>query len=154
MLFEPGFLGTKALLYMDVVTLYFAALPFLLAVSIFMAIRGRYELHYRSQIAILAVTVIMVLLFETGVRISGGFADYAPQSFMPYDFLLIFLVIHIFIALMAVGGWIYLIISSYRSYREGTLERGGKHAKIGRWIFGALTLTSVMGCSIYAFLFL
>lgn len=154
MLFEPGFLGTKALVYMDIVTLYFAILPFLLLISIFLAIKGKFELHYRSQIVILGITIIMVLLFETGVRISGGFVKYAPQSFMPYDFLLVFLVVHIFIALMAVGGWIYLIVSSYRAYRDGTLSKGGKHAKIGRWIFGALTLTSIMGCSIYAFLFL
>lgn len=157
MLFEPGFLGTNALLYMDVVTLYFAALPFLLAASIFLAVRGRYDLHIRSQIAILSVTIVMVLLFETGVRMTGGFADYAPQSFVPYDFLLVFLVVHIFIALMAVGGWIYLILSSYRAYLDGTLTgniRHVRHGRMGRWIFAALTLTSIMGCSIYVFLFL
>lgn len=153
MLFDPGFLGTKALLYMDVVTLYFATLPFLLMFSIYQAIRKNYTLHYKSQMLILAVTVVMVLIFETGVRLSGGFAEYAPRSPFSYDFLLIFLVVHIFIALMAVGGWVYLMIASYRSYRDGTLENSQKHKKMGRWIFAALTLTSIMGCSIYVFLF-
>ena len=153
MLFSPGFLGTKALMYMDVVTIYFALLPFLLAFSVFQAMRHNYSLHYKSQIVILIVTIVMVLLFETGVRLTGGFAEYAPQSALSYDFLLLFLVVHVLIALMAVGGWIYLIIASYTAYRQGGLPLPEKHRKMGRWIFAALTVTSIMGCSIYVFLF-
>jgi putative membrane protein len=153
MFFEPGFLGTKAFMYMDIVTLYFALLPFLLAFSIYQAIRGNTKLHYQSQFAILAVTIVMVLIFEIGVRLTGGFVEYAKQSPLSFDFLLLFLVVHIFIALMAVGGWIYLIISTYKSYRDGMIENSAKHRKMGKWIFGALTLTSIMGCSIYLFLF-
>lgn len=153
MFFEPGFLGTRALMYMDIVTLYFAILPFLLAFSIYQAIRGNIKLHYQSQFIILAITIVMVLIFEIGVRLTGGFVEYAKQSPLSYDFLLLFLVVHIFIALMAVGGWIYLIISTYKSYQNGILEHSEKHRKMGRWIFSALTLTSIMGCSIYLFLF-
>lgn len=153
MFFEPGFLGTKALMYMDIVTLYFAVLPFLLAFSIYQTVRGNIKFHYQSQFVILAVTIIMVLIFEIGVRLTGGFAEYAEQSPISYDFLLLFLVIHILIALMAVGGWIYLIISSYKSYQNNVLENSSKHRKMGKWIFAALTLTSIMGCLIYLFLF-
>lgn len=153
MFFEPGFLGTKALMYMDIVTLYFAVLPFLLAFSIYQAVRGNIRFHYQSQFLILAVTIIMVLIFEIGVRFTGGFAEYSKQSPISYDFLLLFLIIHILIALMAVGGWIYLIISSYKSYQNNILENSSKHRKIGKWIFAALTLTSIMGCLIYLFLF-
>lgn len=153
MFFEPGFLGTKALMYMDIVTIYFALLPFLLAFSIYQAIRGNSKLHYQSQFAILAVTIVMVLIFEIGVRITGGFVEYAKQSPLSYDFLLIFLVVHILIALFAVGGWIYLLISTYKSYQNGVLENKEKHHIIGKWIFTALTVTSIMGCSIYLFLF-
>lgn len=153
MFFEPGFLGTKALMYMDIVTLYFAILPFLLGFSIYQAIRGNIKLHFQSQFIILAITIIMVLIFEIGVRLSGGFMEYAKHSSLSFVFLLIFLLIHIFIALMAVGGWIYLIISTYKSYQNGILENSEKHRKMGKWIFSALTVTSIMGCSIYLFLF-
>ena len=153
MLFKAGFLGTKALMYMDIVTLYFAVLPLLLGGSIYLAIRGNYQRHYQSQLLLLTMTVIMVLIFETGVRLSGGFALYAPQSTWSYDFLLIFLMIHILIALLAVGGWIYLIVSSYKLYINNTLTNHRKHRRMGRWIYTALTITSIMGCSIYLFLF-
>lgn len=153
MFFEPGFLGTKALMYMDIVTLYFAILPFLLGLSIYQAIKGNHKLHYQSQFIILSATLVMVIIFEIGVRITGGFVEYAKESPMSYDFLLLFLVVHIFIAIMAVGGWIYLIISTYKSYRNNQLEDKEKHHKMGRWIFAALSVTSIMGCSIYLFLF-
>jgi len=153
MFFEPGFLGTRAAFYMDVVTIYFAILPFLLGFSIRQAVVGNISFHIRSQIAILGLTVIMVLFFELGVRVSGGFVEYVKMSSVSYNFLLLFLGVHIFIALLAVGGWIYLIITSSQTYRQEGKEGMGKHRRMGRWIFGALTLTSLMGCSIYLFLF-
>lgn len=154
MFFEPGFLGTRAVFFMDLVTLYFAILPFLLGISIRQAVIGNISMHYRSQMVILGLTVVMVIIFELGVRITGGFMEYVKLSPISYDFLLIFLAVHIFVALMAVGGWIYLIITSYRTYIQQGKEGMGKHRRLGKWIFAALTLTSVMGCSIYLFLFL
>lgn len=154
MFFEPGFLGTRAAFFMDLVTLYFAVLPLLLGMSIRQAVIGNISLHYRSQMAILGLTVVMVIIFELGVRITGGFIEYVKLSPLSYDFLLIFLAVHILIALLSVGGWIYLMITSYRTYLEHGKEGMGKHRRMGKWIFAAMTLTSVMGCSIYLFLFL
>lgn len=154
MFFESGFLGTRAAFFMDFVTLYFAVLPILLGLSIRQAIIGNISLHYRSQMVILGLTVAMVILFELGVRITGGFSEYVKLSPVSYNFLLLFLAVHIFIALTAVGGWIYLIITSYRTYTQYGKEAMGQHRRMGKWIFAAMTLTSVMGCSIYLFLFL
>lgn len=154
MFFEPGFLGTRAAFFMDFVTLYFAVLPFLLGISIRQAVIGNIALHYRSQMVILGLTVVMVIVFELGVRITGGFMEYVKLSPVSYDFLLIFLAVHILIALLAVGGWVYLLVTSYRTYNQEGKEGMGKHRRMGKWIFAALTLTSVMGCSIYLFLFL
>lgn len=153
MFFEPGFLGTRAAFFMDLVTLYFAVLPILLGLSIRQAIIGNISFHYRSQIVILGLTVAMVILFELGVRITGGFSEYVKLSLLSYDFLLLFLAVHILIALMSVGGWIYLIISSYRTYLRHGKTAMGRHRRMGKWIFAAMTLTSAMGCSIYLFLF-
>ena len=72
-MFEAGFLGTKALIYMDIITIYFGLLPFLMASAIYMAIKKRYKLHYKMQLSIFIMTLIVVTLFEVGVRISGGF---------------------------------------------------------------------------------
>lgn len=153
MFLEPGFLGTRAAFFMDMVTLYFALLPFLLGMSIRQAIIGNITLHFRSQIAILLLTMAMVIVFELGVRISGGFIEYVKFSPISYDFFLIYMAVHIFVALMSVGGWIYLIITSYKTYLKYGREGMGQHRRMGKWIFAAMTLTSLMGCSIYLFLF-
>lgn len=150
---EVGFLGTRALFFMDMVTLYFAILPFLLGLSIRQAVIGNITLHFRSQIAILFLTIVMVIIFELGVRISGGFIEYIKFSSISYDFFIMYLAVHIFVALMSVGGWIYLIITSYKTYTKLGREGMKQHRRMGKWIFASLTLTALMGCSIYLFLF-
>jgi len=152
MLFSNGFLGTTAPFYLDLATVYFAILPFLLAFSIFLAVKKRYKQHFISQAIILGTTLIIVVIFEIGVRISGGFLEYSKYSNVSFDFMLVFLIIHILIAIAAVGGWIFLFISSYKAYKNNSLD-GNKHKKIGKAIFTALTISSIMGIFIYLFLF-
>ena len=152
---QAGFLGTKALLFMDVVTIYFALLPFLLAYSIFYAVKKQYKKHFISQTIILILTLLLVIVFEIGVRISGGFIEYAKHSHISYDFLVVFLIVHIVIAIAAVAGWLYLYVNSYKMYKQDGFKSfsNTKHKKIGKAIFASLTLTSIMGVSIYIFLF-
>jgi putative membrane protein len=152
MLFSKGFLGTASPFYLDLATVYFAILPFLLAFSIFYAVKKEYKKHFISQAVILGVTLIIVVIFEIGIRISGGFIEYSKYSNISYDFMLVFLIIHILIAIAAVGGWLFLFISSYKQYKRNELD-GKKHKKMGKAIFIALTISSIMGVCIYLFLF-
>lgn len=150
-----GFLGTKALFFMDVVTIYFALLPFLLAFSIKYAIKKEFKKHFISQSIILATTLLIVLVFEVGVRLTGGFLEYAKTSSISYDFLVLFLIVHIIVAILAVAGWLYLYISSYKQYKNGGFTNFSQtnHKKIAKAIFASITLTSIMGVCIYLFLF-
>lgn len=147
-----GFLGTNAPFYLDLATVYFAILPFLLAFSIYLAIKRKYKKHFISQAIILSFTLLIVVIFEIGIRISGGFLEYSKYSNLSFDFMLVFLIVHILIAIAAVGGWLFLFISSYKAYKSNSLN-GGKHKKIGKWIFTALTISCIMGVFIYLFLF-
>jgi putative membrane protein len=152
MIFSEGFLGTTAPFYLDLATIYFAILPFLLAFSIFYAVKKEYKKHFISQAVILSITLVIVVIFEIGIRISGGFVEYSKYSNISYDFMLIFLIIHILIAIAAVGGWLFLFISSYKQYKRNELNVK-QHKKIGKAIFSALTISSIMGICIYLFLF-
>ena len=147
-----GFLGTSAPFYLDLATVYFAILPFFLAISIFFAIKKHYKKHFISQAIILGVTLVVVVIFEIGVRIDGGFLEYSKNSNISYDFLLTFLIIHILIAIAAISGWLFLFISSYKQYKTNTLNVTF-HKKIGKAIFIALSISSIMGVCIYFFLF-
>ena len=152
MVFEKGFLGTTAPFYLDITTVYFATLPFLLAISIYFAIKKEFEKHFFSQAIILGITLVIVVIFEICIRVSGCFLEYSKYSNISFDFMLVFLTIHILIAIAAVGGWLFLFISSYKDYKNNSFN-GGKHKKIGKAIFLALTISSIMGVFIYLFLF-
>ncbi len=151
-MFEVGFLGTRALWFMDLVTLWFAALPFLMARAIFLAIRKRYESHMRLQTILFALTLVMVLLFEVGVRVTGGFMAYAEGSGVPFLALSTLLAVHVLIAVAAVGLWAWLLIDSIRRYRENGAVLAG-HKRYGKWVFAGMTVTSFLGVLIYLLLF-
>lgn len=152
MFFSKGFLGTASAFYLDLATVYFAILPFLLAYSIFFAVKKEYKKHFISQALILVITLFIVVIFEIGIRVSGGFLEYSKASNISYDFMLVFLIIHIIIAIAAIGGWLFLFISSFKQYKNNTLD-ARKHKKIGIAIFIALSISSIMGIFLYLFLF-
>lgn len=155
-MFEAGFLGTRAPLFMDVVSIFFALLPFLVASSIYLAIKKRYTLHFQSQMFIFILTMVMVVIFEIGVRVDGGFNAYMQDSTLSYSGVLIYLIAHILIALLSVVAWGITIYSSYKAYREeGVGSRYFKeHKKRARWVFLAIVITSIMGSSMYPILFI
>ena len=153
-MFEVGFLGTHAPLYMDVITLYFALLPFMLGVGIFYAIKGKHDVHYKIQLGTFIFTLLVVVIFEVGVRISGGFSEFMQDSNANPSWMLIFLIIHIFVAIISVVVWSALIYGAVKHYKLDHESLPKYHKKIGKLVFLGLTATSIMGVMIYYFLFI
>jgi len=153
-MFEVGFLGTKALMYMDIITIYFALLPLFLTSAIYMAVKKKYKLHYKMQVSIFILTLIIIAIFEVGVRISGGFSAFMEQSNANYSYMLIFLVIHVLVAILSVVLYSTLIYSSTRQYIFKKEPFATNHKKMGQVVFFGMTLTSIMGILIYYFLFM
>jgi putative membrane protein len=153
-MFESGFLGTTAPFYMDFITVYFALLPFLLYISIRYAVKKEYEKHYVSQLSVFLITLVVVVIFEVGVRISDGFMEFMKHAHVPYGFMVPYLVLHVSIALASVVLWSALIYGAIKSYK---LEQNGvstSHKKVGKWVFTGLTVTSIMGIGVYYLLFI
>lgn len=153
-MFEVGFLGTKALMYMDIITIYFGLLPLLMASAIYMAIKKRYKLHYKMQVSIFALTLIVVAIFEVGIRVSGGFSAFMEQSNANNFYMLIFLVIHVLVAILSVVLYSILIYSSSQQFIFKKEPLALNHKKMGQVVFFGMTSTSIMGILIYYFLFM
>jgi len=153
-MFATGFLGTQAPLYMDVITLYFALLPFMLGVGIFYAIKGNQDLHYKIQLGTFILTLLVVVIFEVGVRLSGGFSEFMQDSNANHFWMVIFLIIHIFIAIVSVIVWSALIYGAVKHYKLDHEYLPVYHKKIGKLVFLGLSATSIMGVMIYFFLFI
>jgi putative membrane protein len=154
-MFEAGFLGTRAPLFMDLVTIYFALLPFLVGYSIVLAVKGRHRAHFKSQAALFLLTMVMVVIFEIGVRLDGGFNAYMNGSNLTYSWVLSYLLVHIAIALFTVVFWGVTIYRSMKVYvKEGPeAEYFVAHKKTGKRLYLAIVVTALMGCSMYPLLF-
>lgn len=141
--------------YMTIFTLYVLFLPFLLLYSISFARKKQIKKHIISQSLILVASLIFIVYFEIMVRLDGGFIKYADNSSLPFAFILIFLIVHILIAIAATAGWLYLFIKSAKEYKnKGFKTFSFNHKRIGRSVFMAITISSFMGICIYLFLFI
>ncbi|MDY0123009.1 DUF420 domain-containing protein [Sulfurimonas sp.] len=146
-MFEAGFFGTRAPLFMDLVTLIVALLPFLVTLAISFARNKHYALHSYLQIIIFAFSVIILTYFEYGVRVGGGFAAFMQESGVSYSYALMVLIAHIIIAVITVVLWAIAI------FRAKKLLQLGVHRKMGLITFAGVVLTSVTGIWVYFLMF-
>jgi putative membrane protein len=78
-----GFLGTRASLGMDVVLVgLFALLP-VLGWSIAAVRRGRYDVHKRLQLFIVAALAAAIVIFEVDVRLVSDWRERARAAWLP-----------------------------------------------------------------------
>jgi putative membrane protein len=104
-------------------------LPAMLYISINFARKKEIKKHIISQSLILAISLVFILYFELMVRIV--------------------------IAIVAVGGWLFLFIKSLKEYKQKDFKTFSfNHKKIGQAIFIALSVSVLMGTIIYLALFI
>lgn len=153
-MFSTGFLGTAAPFYLDIVTIYFALLPFFMFLSISFAIKKQYDRHFISQLILFIVTLVVVVIFEVGVRLSGGILEFMKTANISFAFMMTFLIIHVSIAIASVILWSALLYGAVKSYRLEASGVSSAHAKFGRFVFLGMTVSSFMGVAIYYMLFI
>ena len=154
-MFELGFLGTRAPLFMDMVTSIVAILPFLVYGAILLARKKVFLLHAIVQNILFVVSVIVFGYFEYGVRIAGGFDAFMSDSGVSYTYALVVLIGHIFIATVTMFYWTTTIIKgNYQSYK-GLLPGKTSHAHkiLAIKTFIGITATSFSGIWVYILMF-
>ena len=154
-LFTPGFLGTRAPLFMDIVSVIVAFLPFLIFGAISLAKRGNYDAHETVQKLLFWISVIVVGFFEYGVRMEGGYKNLMEGSSVSHDYLLYVLIFHIIISVITLILWIMTLHSAKRYKRQSTLPGlySKAHKKDGQRTFIGIILTMLTGAWVYALLF-
>ncbi|MEA2072712.1 MAG: DUF420 domain-containing protein [Campylobacterota bacterium] len=154
-MFEAGFLGTKAPLFMDMVTLIVALLPLLVYGAILLARKKMYLLHTIVQNFIFVFSVIVVAYFELGVRVGGGFDAFMSESGVEYTYALIVLIVHIFIAVTTLFYWSRTMITGNVAFKQGALpgRASYSHKVLAFKTVLGITLTSFTGIWVYLLLF-
>ncbi|WP_309496656.1 DUF420 domain-containing protein [Sulfurovum sp.] len=154
-LFTSGFLGTRAPLFMDIVSVIVAVLPFLIYGAISLAKKGNYSAHESVQKLLFIVTVIVVAFFEFGVRMEGGYKNLMEGSSVGHNYFIYVLIFHIIISVITLILWVKTIYTSKRYKKQSTLPGlySEAHKKDGQRTFVGIILTMLTGAWVYALLF-
>ena len=154
-MFKAGFLGTRAPLFMDTLTLIVAFLPLLVFGGIFLARKKMFILHAIVQNFIYIFAVIVVAYFELGVRVGGGFDAFMSTTEVSFTYALIVLIVHILIAVATLYYWTVTIIAANLHFKKGYIP--GKYAQNHRLLamktFMGIVFTSFSGIWVYLLLF-
>ena len=154
-MFAPGFMGTRAPFFMDVVTLIVALLPLLVYGAILLARRGDYKLHAIVQNIIFTLSVIIIGYFEMGVRVGGGFDAFISGSGVSHTYAFVVLGLHIIIATVTLFFWVMTVVFGNREYRAKQLPglASRAHKKLAVKTFVGIVLTAFSGIWVYLLLF-
>ena len=154
-LFQPGFLGTRAPLFMDIVSVIVALLPFLIYGAIMLAKKKNYNAHEKVQKLLFVVSVLVVGFFEYGVRMEGGYKNLMEGSSVSHNYLLYVLIFHIMISVVTLVLWIITLYRGNRDKKQSTLPGlySQSHKKDGQRTFIGIILTMLTGAWVYMLLF-
>jgi putative membrane protein len=149
-----GFLGTRADLFMDVVIVFLTLLPVLMLTAFRAARTGRLSMHRNMQAGTLAVVLVVVVLFELDIRLTGGKAAFLAQNPTRADLVAPILRFHVAIATLTFLAWLSLAVASWSRFRA-TLPGAFSHMhrRLGKAAFVGACLVSATGALVHALLF-
>ncbi len=150
-MFPPGFLGTRADLLTDLITVGYGVVPLILAWSAMQARRGFHLRHRAVQCAALALLTVVLVMFEVNIRMRGGSdALFLSSSFANTPTLRAVLLGHLLIAVSTYFVWVGLTVLSWRRFRSrlpGVFSR--THARVGRLVIAGNVATALSGILLY-----
>ena len=148
-----GFLGTRASLMLDVVSLGMVVVVVVLGWSVWLVRKQRnYQLHKKVQLALAGLLLVVLIAFEIDVRLHGwqarsagvvdGQASSAVKSVLG---------VHLFFAVTTVLLWVVVIVRALRNFPSPPLpnEHSSFHLRWGRLAAWDMVLTSVTGWVFY-----
>ncbi len=150
-MFPPGFLGTRADLLTDLITVGYWIIPLVLYLSSTWARRGDHRLHRNVQCVCLALLTVILVLFEVNIRMRGGSeALFISSSFAQTPLLRFILLFHLAIAVSSYLAWIALTVVSWRKFESDLPGRFSiNHRKVGLLVIGGNVATAITGVMLY-----
>lgn len=148
-----GFLGTRAPLVLDIVCLSMIGVVIVLCWSIYQVkVRKRYGIHKWTQIALGAILLIVVILFEIDIRLHGWESRAAGKiDGHPAPVVFWALYVHLVFAISSVILWPVTI--GLAAWKFGEPLHPGPHSRIHiplAWTAAAdMVLTAITGWVFY-----
>jgi putative membrane protein len=149
-----GFFGARSDAFMDVAIVALTVLPVLMLIAFRAARRGHTRAHRNMQAATLALVLLIVVLFELDVRLSGGKAAFLARNADRARVIEPVLRAHIAVASATFFAWLSLGVASWSRFGQtlpGPFSRW--HRRLGLMTFAGACLLSLSGALIYALAF-
>ena len=155
-MFEAGFLGTRAPMFMDIIVIIIGLLPFLIAFSIWFAVNKMYGLHRFLQTVLFLVTIVILVYFKYGMYMAGGFDFYMRGSSIDSTIAFYFLIFHVVVATITLIMWFAMMKFASADSKRRALPGlySDAHKKSGKRSAFAISLTSITGVIVYWILFI
>lgn len=149
MLPTPGFLGTRADVFVDIAIVFFIVAPFLMAYALRLPAQGRHREHRNLQAGVLVAGIVAVLLLEGSIRFGNASEALAASSLYGLPMASLFFV-HLAVAFPTFIIWSVLAVLSWRRFSR-TLPGpfGRKHRLWGKLAFVGMSLSSATGTGLY-----
>jgi putative membrane protein len=151
-----GFLGTRASLMLDVVTLAMVAIVPVLGWSVYQVkLRRRYLLHKRIQLTLGLALLVTVVLFEADMRVNGWRQRAAASAYASTETHLglvdIALAIHLCFAISTALLWILVIARALRNFPHPPVPgpHSAWHIRFARLAAYDLVCTAATGWIFY-----
>jgi putative membrane protein len=149
--FPDGFLGTRADLLTDLITVGYGVIPLALYLSSLLARRGAHRLHRNLQCSLLGLLTVILILFEVNIRMRGGSeALFVSSSFAETPLLRIILLGHLAIAISTYLAWSALTVVSWRRFETSLPGRFSVfHRRAGMAVIFGNVATAITGIILY-----
>jgi hypothetical protein len=150
-----GFLGSRGSLMLDVVFLaMFAVLP-LLAISIYLVKRRRFDLHKKLQLALGIVLLIAIVAFEIDIRLNDWTQRAIPSPYFSADAkwscsVGVAPIIHLLFAVPTTLLWIVVTVRALRNFPRP--PQPGTHSAAHKF-WGWLAVIEMCGTALTGWIF-
>ncbi len=150
-MFPQGFLGTRADVLTDLITVGYGIIPLVLYLSALRARHGEYRLHRTVQCVCLGLLTVILILFETNIRMRGGSdALFVNSSFAQTPLLRFILVGHLAIAVSTYLAWVGLTVFSWRRFASSLPGASSAvHRRVGKLVIAGNVATAISGAVLY-----
>lgn len=144
------FAPSRAPLAIDLIAYAMLALVPLLATSLYLVKKGRYEAHRRIQVSLSVGLLLVIVAFEIEVRLRG-WTQWAKASPFYDGILFPFLFGHVALAILTTGLWAVTLVKALRHFpvppRPGVYSAA--HKRLARWAALAMFLTATTGWTFF-----
>lgn len=155
-MFQDGFLLTRAPFYADSIISFLALLPIFIIISVLLVRREYYKTHQALQIFLFLLTICSLFALFYMINYKEGFDVLLQKSSVEAFEASTFLILYIITVIVSITMWFFTIFYALNDRKRKALPGvySKSHAKAGKRVFISILFLSATSVGIYWILFM